>query len=518
MIFRVAGFALFGVDAFKVDLEVDITRKGIPAFTMVGLAEGAVRESKERVFAALKNANYDIPPSRITVNLAPADRKKGGSGYDLPLAVGLLGAAGYLRQEAVRPYLLAGELSLSGEVRPVPGILPMAILARDSGFSGIIVPERNAAEASVVKGLDVRAVASLSEAVAVLTGEESSPRELPLSSFAGREEGDSGFFPHPDFAEVKGQEHAKRAVTIAAAGGHNLLFVGPPGSGKTMLAERIPGVLPPLSFDEALEVSKVYSVAGLLEPGKGLLTRRPFRAPHHTISRIGLVGGGGIPRPGELSLAHKGVLFLDELPEFGRQTLEVLRQPLEKGSITITRVSASLEFPADIMLVAAMNPCPCGYATDPGRVCTCTPHQVQQYRARLSGPLLDRIDLHVEVPAVPFQDFAAEALPNGAPGTSGAMRRAVVRARELQGARYKGTPLSCNADLSGRWLEMFCPLSGPVRTFLANAADKLALSARACSRIIRIARTVADLDEERDIEVRHLAEAVNYRIFDRERS
>lgn len=518
MIFRVAGFALFGVDAFKVDLEVDITRKGIPAFTMVGLAEGAVRESKERVFAALKNAKYEIPPARITVNLAPADRKKGGSGYDLPLAVGLLGAIGRIPQDAVYPYLLAGELSLSGEVRPVSGILPMAILARDSGFSGIIVPWQNAAEASVVKGITVHAVVSLSEVVAILTGEHPGSSG-PISSVdIVSTEQVPEIFSTSDFAEVKGQEHAKRAVAIAAAGGHNILFVGPPGSGKTMLAERIPGVLPPLSFEEALEVSKVYSVAGLLAPGAGLLARRPFRAPHHTISRIGLVGGGSIPRPGELSLAHRGVLFLDELPEFGRQTLEVLRQPLEKGRITITRASASLDFPADIMLVAAMNPCPCGYATDPSHVCTCTPHQIQQYRARLSGPLLDRIDLHVEVPAVPFEEFVAKALPDGAPGTSSAMLRAVVSARARQTARYKETPLSCNADLSGHCLETFCPLSSPVRMFLSNAADKLALSARACSRIIRIARTIADLDEEREIDIRHLAEAVNYRIFDRERS
>ncbi len=519
MIFRVAGFALLGVDAFKVDLEVDIARKGIPAFTMVGLAEGAVRESKERVFAALKNARYDIPPARITVNLAPADRKKGGSAYDLPLAIGLLGAAGYLRQEAASPFLLAGELSLSGDVRPVSGILPMAVLARDSGFSGIIVPKDNAAEAAVVKGLAVYAVETLAEAVEVLSGGVAEPHHA-RSSFAPAvpEEQDAEYVSAFDFAEVKGQEHAKRAVVIAAAGGHNILFVGPPGSGKTMLAERIPGVLPPLSFEEALEVSKVYSVAGLLAPGKGLLGRRPFRAPHHTISRIGLVGGGSVPRPGELSLAHKGVLFLDELPEFGRQTLESLRQPLEKGRIVITRAGASLEFPADIMLVAAMNPCPCGYATDPGHVCTCTAHQIQQYRARLSGPLLDRIDLHVEVPAVPFQDFSADSLPDGAPGTSCAMRQAVANARRRQSARYKETGLSCNADLSGRRLETFCPLSGPARAFLSRAADRLALSARACSRIIRIARTIADLDEARDIDARHLAEAVNYRVFDRERN
>lgn len=519
MIFHVAGFALLGVDAFKVDLEVDITRKGIPAFTMVGLAEGAVREAKERVFAALKNARYAIPPSRITVNLAPADRKKGGSGYDLPLAVGLLGAAGYLRQEVVHQYLLAGELSLSGEVRPIPGILPMAILARNSGFSGIIVPKQNAAEAAVVTGISVYAVTSLHEVVELLSETACSSPLSPSFSIHNNliETQGSGSVSTLDFSEVKGQEHAKRAVTVAAAGGHNILFVGPPGSGKTMLAERIPGILPPLSFEEALEVSKVYSVAGLLEPGKGLLAHRPFRAPHHTISRIGLVGGGSIPRPGELSLAHKGVLFLDELPEFGRQTLEVLRQPLEKGSITITRVGGSIEFPADVMLVAAMNPCPCGYATDPKHTCVCTPYQIQQYHARLSGPLLDRIDMYVEVPAVPFQEFAAKSSQHETAGTTRAMRHAVVYARRIQIARYEQTTLSCNADLSGRWLEEFCPLSHSAQEFLACAAERLALSARACSRIIRIARTIADLDGTQDIEVRHLAEAVNYRIFDRKR-
>lgn len=519
MITKVACGALHGVDAFTVDIEVDYTRAGMPAFTMVGLAETAVRESRERVFTALRNCNFRLSPARITVNLAPADRKKGGTGYDLPLAVGLLAASGLLPETAASGYYLAGELSLTGEVKPVPGILPLAILARDSGANGILVPFENAREASVVEGLAVYPVQSLAQAAAFLAGELSmepfapgqdafdsaSPAENPATSSLS-----SGEYAL-DFIDVKGQEHAKRAVEIAAAGGHNLLFLGPPGSGKTMLSRRIPTVMPPLSFEESLEVTKVYSVAGLLRPNQSLVRERPFRSPHHSISDNGLVGGGLYPKPGEISLAHRGVLFLDELLEFRKQTLEVLRQPLEQGAISISRVTQAVTYPADLMLVAAMNPCPCGYYTDPNRACTCSHANVRRYRSRLSGPLLDRIDLHVEVPAVPHED-----LQGGFAGRSSAdMRATVCAARNLQTARYQGTPFRSNADLSGKALDAYCKLSPEGQSFLKNVVESLNISARAYTRILRIARTIADLEAAPNISTAHLAEAVNCRALDR---
>ncbi len=507
MIARICSAALLGIDAFRVDLEVDLARQGIPAFTLVGLAEGAVREAKERVFAALKNGGHKLPPSRITVNLAPADQRKGGSGYDLPLALALLGAAQVLPQAALEGWFVVGELSLTGELKPVPGVLSMAVLARREGAKGLLVPQANAAEAAVVEGLPVYGVASLGEAVAFLAG-TAALEPVRCEPYVPGE--DDAWLC--DFAEVKGQEHAKRAIEIAAAGGHNLLFLGPPGSGKTMLAQRIPTVLPPLAFEESLEVSKIYSVAGMLEPGQPLMRTRPFRAPHHTISDVGLVGGGAYPKPGEASLAHRGVLFLDELPEFKKPALEVMRQPLESGSVTISRAAASLSYPADFMLVAAMNPCPCGYLSDPRHTCVCSDFQVQRYRARLSGPLLDRIDLHVEVPAVPYEDLRSDT-----PGqSSAAMRERIVRARQRQAARYAGTPCLTNADLSGRWLEDVCRLDEAEHAFLGKAVNALALSARAYTRILRISRTIADLAEAPKITVAHLAEAINCRTLDRQ--
>lgn len=515
--------AIQGVDAFKVDLEVDFLRKGLPAFVMVGLAEGAVKEAKERVFAALRASSFYLPSARITINLAPADRPKGGSGYDLPLAVGLLTAAGLLPEEKVQGWFLAGELSLSGEVRPVSGILPLAILAKSEKASGMLVAPENSSEAAL-SGVPTYAVANLAQAVAFLAGEETL-EQVPPPSFNDDDDVVPDDGTQLDFADVKGQEPAKRAVEIAAAGGHNILFIGPPGSGKTMLAQRIPSILPPLSFAEALEVTKIHSVSGLI--GKsGLVRQRPFRSPHHTVSNIALVGGGSFPKPGEVSLAHRGVLFLDELPEYGKSALEALRQPLEDGTISISRAARSVTFPARCMLVAAMNPCPCGYATDPTRTCTCSESAIMRYRSRLSGPLLDRIDLHIAVPTVPFEDLRASTQQ----GTSSAeMRQRVLAARAIQSERYAHVPLSSNAgricrtnaDLSGALLDEYCNLGDAENNFLREAMQSLSFSARAYTRILRISRTIADIDQASDqgdgrISVRHLAEAMNCRIMDRE--
>jgi magnesium chelatase family protein len=497
------------VDAFRVDLEVDFARQGLPAFTMVGLAEGAVREAKERVFAALRASNFKLPAARVTVNFAPADRRKTGAAYDLPLALGLLTAAGLVPPERTEGWFLAGELSLSGEIKAVPGILPLALLAREQGMRGMLVGPDDAAEAAVVDGLAVYSVRALADCVAfVLGATELAP--VPATGMAGL----AAAAHYLDYADVKGQEHAKRALEIAAAGGHNLLFIGPPGSGKTMLAQRLPGILPPLSFEEALEVTKIYSVSGNLPAGQGLVALRPFRAPHHTVSEIGLVGGGGFPRPGEVSLAHRGVLFLDELPEYGRAALEVLRQPLEDGVVNITRAAQSVSFPASCMLVAAMNPCPCGYRTDERRRCTCSGTEIERYRARLSGPLLDRIDLHVEAPAVPWKDLAAPASTI----TSSVMRERVLAARAVQTARFADAPqCRTNADLAGDLFEEHCALGRNERAFMEQATASLALSARAYVRILRLSRTIADLENADAIRIEHLAEAVNCRVLDRER-
>jgi magnesium chelatase family protein len=503
---KVLSSAVLGIDAYRVEVEVDIT-SGLPAFSTVGLPEASVKESKERVKAAISNSGYRFPDDRITVNLAPADIKKEGTGFDLPIALGILAATGIVPQEALSRHLILGELSLDGRVKPVKGSLPMALAARQAGYSAIIVPRDNGLEASVVDAIDVLPVTTLSQVVEFLRGQQAlAPARTDVRALFARD-GDFDV----DFAEVRGQEHVKRALEIAAAGGHNLIMVGPPGSGKTMLAKRLPTILPPITFEEAIEATTVFSVVGMLEKNQALITRRPFRSPHHTISDAGLIGGGHHPRPGEVSLAHHGVLFLDEMPEFKKHVLEVLRQPLEDMRVTISRAASALTYPANFMLVAAMNPCPCGYLGDPAHACRCTYPQIHRYRSRISGPLLDRIDIHVDVPAVPYKDLLQEARAE----PSARIRERVSRAREVQAARFARTRIFCNAQMGSRHVRSHCRIDDASRRLLESAIEKLGLSARAFNRVLKIARTIADLEGTADIGALHISEAIQYRNLDR---
>ncbi len=507
MLARVLSSAMLGIDAYIVKVEVDVA-DGLPAFSTVGLPDSAIRESKDRVTAAIKNSDYYFPPGRITANLAPADIRKAGSAFDLPIAMGVMGATNQVRVERLENTMVLGELALDGSIRSIQGVLPMAIAAKQNKLQDIILPAENAKEAAIVEELNVYPVANLTDAAAFLNGTK---KILPEPHTLGSEAHSHPLNAGLDLADVKGQEHVKRAIEIAAAGGHNLIMIGPPGSGKTMIAKRIPSLLPRLSMDESLETTKIQSIVGILPSDMPLVVTRPYRSPHHTISDAGLIGGGQVPRPGEVSLAHNGVLFLDELPEFRRNVLEVMRQPLEDRHVTISRAAASLTYPANFMLVAAMNPCPCGFFSDPNRSCKCTPNQIQNYVSRISGPLLDRIDIQVEVPAVKYAELSAQTA--GEPSET--VRERVETARKKQHKRFQGTKIHANADMESKQIREYCQVDAESQDLLRIAINQLGLSARAYDRILKVSRTIADVEQHASIQAGHVSEAIQYRSLDR---
>ncbi|NLT08611.1 MAG: YifB family Mg chelatase-like AAA ATPase [Ruminococcus sp.] len=503
MFAKVASLGLFGLNAFPVDVEIDISR-GNPQFDIVGLPDAVVKESRERIRAALRSCGISFPVAQVMVNLAPADTKKSGSVHDIAIFMAVLKAMRMIDQP-LDGCAFIGEISLNGDIRRINGVLPMVMLAREEGISAVFVPEENAREASVIDGIDIYAVKNADELIRHFRNEE---RLAPCEHYTPPE---AAYNEVLDFSDVKGQQSAKKALEIAAAGGHNALLIGAPGSGKSMLAKRMPSILPPLTFEEALETTKIHSISGLLTPETPIITKRPFRAPHHTISSAGLAGGGTVPHPGEVSLAHNGLLFLDELAEFDRRTLEILRQPLEDRKVTIARASGTVTYPCTIMLIGAMNPCPCGYYGHPKRKCICPPKKVSGYLSKISGPLLDRFDLHIEVAPVEFGDLSSKAKEE----SSADIRKRVISARKIQEERFKGTGITCNALITPDKLQEMCPMDDSAVTLMKNVFDKLGLSARAYDRILKVARTIADIGGSEVIRKQHIAAAAQYRSLDR---